>query len=118
MDPNQSQPSTPPGMPASPQMDNTAVMGILAYLGPLIIVSYLMANSNPFVKFHIKQGLVLVIIELVVYVVGMFTWMLWPLWQLINLGVLILAIIGIVNVVQKQEKELPLVGNFAKSFNI
>ena len=34
-------------------------MAVLSYIGPLVIVSYIVANNDPFVKFHIKQGLVL-----------------------------------------------------------
>ncbi|OGG53049.1 hypothetical protein A3H16_00990 [Candidatus Kaiserbacteria bacterium RIFCSPLOWO2_12_FULL_53_8] len=91
-------------------------MGVLAYLGILIIIPFLMAKDNPFVKFHIKQGLVLVVVELIVWVLGMYMWQLWQVLQLVNLATLVLAIIGIVNVVQGKEKELPLVGSLAKNF--
>lgn len=97
---------------------NATLMGILAYLGILIIVPFLMAKDDPFVKFHIRQGLVLVIIELAIWVLGSISWQFWPLLQLVNLGVLVLAIIGIVNVVNHKEAELPLVGSLAKNFNI
>ena len=42
---------------------------------------------------------------------------LWPVIGIINLALLVLAIIGIINAVNKKEKELPLVGSFAKHFN-
>ncbi len=95
-------------------------MAILAYLGPLVIIPFLTAKEQPFVKFHIKQGLVLFGIEIIVWIIGgMFMFgLLWPLIQLVNLGVIILTILGIINVVQKKEAELPLVGGFAKSINI
>ncbi len=93
------------------------LMGVLAYLGPLVIVSYLVAKDDPFVKFHIKQGLVLLVIQVVLWVLmPMMVWGLWSLMRLINLAVAVLAIIGIINVVQKKEKELPLVGSFASYF--
>ena len=66
----------------------------------------------------IRQGLVLLIIEVAVYVLMNFVWFLWPLWQVVNLGTLILAIIGILNVVHDKQKELPLVGHFAGSIKI
>ncbi len=92
-------------------------MGVLAYLGILIIIPFLMAKDDVFVKFHIKQGLVLVLIEVVVWALGMFVWHVWMLFGLVRLAILVLAVIGIVNVVQGKQKELPLVGSLAKNFN-
>lgn len=102
--------------------EKNTLMGVLCYLGPLVIIPLIVAKGDSFVKFHVKQGLVLLIIEIVVYVVWMFFWsILWPLWivyQIINLAMVILSIVGIINVVQGREKELPLVGSWGKSFKI
>ena len=94
-------------------------MSVLAYLGILIVIPFIMAKDDPTVKFHIKQGLVLFIIEIAVWAIGttMFYWQVWQLLQLVNLATLVLAIIGIINVVQGKQKELPLVGSFASHFN-
>jgi uncharacterized membrane protein len=94
------------------------LMGVLSYLGPLVIIPLVTSKNDAFVKFHIKQGLVLLVIEVAIYVYTMFAWHFWPLYQLINLGTLILSIVGIVNVIQGTEKELPLVGSFATNFKI
>ena len=110
---------TPNAAPNSSEvMHKNTLMAILAYIGPLVIVSYLVAKDDPFVKFHIKQGLVLIVIEIATDVVGMMIWQLWPLLQLVNLAVLVLAIIGIVAAAQSKEKELPLVGQFSSYFPI
>jgi len=106
---NQSQ--TPQAKP-----EQKTLMGILAYLGILVVIPFLMAKDDPFVKFHIKQGLVLVVIELVVWVLGTSMWQLWMILNLVNLATLVLAIVGIVNVIQGKQKELPLVGSFSKYF--
>ena len=66
----------------------------------------------------ILSGLVLLMIEIVIWAVGMTVWVMLPLIYLLNLAVIVLSIIGIVNVVNKQEKELPLVGQLAKHFKI
>ncbi|MSU73533.1 hypothetical protein EXS56_00130 [Candidatus Kaiserbacteria bacterium] len=99
-----------------PKPEHKTLMGVLAYLGILVVIPFLMAKNDPFVKFHIKQGLVLVIIELVVWVVGSSMGQLWMLLNLVNLATLVLSIVGIVNVIQGQQKELPLVGSFSKHF--
>ena len=98
--------------------DNKTVMGILSYIGPLVIIPFITSKNDPFVKFHIKQGLVLLVIEIATSLVGGALWILWPLLSLVNLAVLVLSIIGIVNVVHKQEKELPIVGSYASHFKI
>ncbi len=101
--------------PVQPEAGSETVMGILAYIGILVIIP-LIASKDPFVKFHAKQGLVLFIIEIIISALGFSFYAFWGLINLLNLIVLILAIIGIVNVVQHKEKELPGVGQFAKYF--
>lgn len=89
-------------------------MGVLSYLGILVIIPYLMAKDNPFVKFHIKQGVVLVVIEIVLWALSGMFWGLVFIIRIAQLVIFALSIVGIVNVVQHKEKELPLVGPFAK----
>lgn len=112
----------------APKMENTeapkaevgqnTIMAILAYIGPLVIVSYVMAKDEPFVKFHIKQGLVLFISEVVLWFIMSAVYMLWPIIQIVHLGIIVLSILGIINAVQGKEKELPIVGKWGESFKI
>ena len=111
-------PEPSPETPHNSDSDQSLFMGILAYLGVLVIIPLLTSKENPFIKFHIKQGLVLVICEIILWVAMKMFWPLMPLIGIIQLILFILSIIGIVNVVQKQEKELPLVGSFAKNIKI
>jgi uncharacterized membrane protein len=97
--------------------ENQTLMGVLAYLGPLVIVSYFMAKEDPFIKFHIKQGIVLLIIEIVIWLLGSMFWSLWMVMELLNFFVFVLVIIGIFNVAERKEKELPLVGSFSHYFS-
>lgn len=98
--------------------DNTLLMGILAYVGILIIIPYLVARDNTFVKYHVQQGLVLCIGWIILWVVGMYFWAFYPVISLVQLGLLVLSIIGIVNVVQKKQVPLPLVGSLAKNIKM
>lgn len=100
----------------------TNVMGIFAYLWILIIIPFLTDSKNdPFVKYHLKQGLALIIFEVVGWFVGFFLLFIPFLGGLISwlwwLASFVLAIIGIINVVNGQEKELPVIGQYAKNFN-
>lgn len=93
-------------------------MALLSYLGPLVIVSLLVGKNDPFVKFHVKQGLTVFTLEVIVWVLSSMLWSLWMLLNIINLATLVLSIIGIVNVLQGKQKELPLVGSYAANFKI
>lgn len=95
---------------------NTTLMGVLAYIGILVIIPFLMDKEDPFVKFHIKQGLILVIIEIAASLAASSMWGLWMIFHIINIATLILSIIGIINVVNHKQQELPLIGSLAKHF--
>lgn len=112
-------PTQQTGQQSAPVADtakHNVAMAVLAYIGPLIIVSYLVAKDDPFVKYHMRQGLVLLVIEVALSLLGSLVYMFWPIIQIINIVVLVLAIIGIINAVKGREKELPIVGKFASHF--
>lgn len=110
-------PATTPVPPTTNADTNKTLMGILAYLSILVVVPLVSEMKNdPFVKFHAKQGLVLVIFEAIGWVLfklPVFGWILFPV---LELSFLILMIIGIMNVVNKHTKELPLIGHLASHF--
>ncbi len=114
-------PTQPDSTPATaPEVQTDTLMGVLCYLGPLVIIPYMTALDNPFVKFHVKQGIILFGLEVIFYIVGtMFLFSgFYPIIMLLNLGTLILTIIGIVNVVGKKEVALPLIGQYAEKVKI
>ncbi len=93
------------------------LMAALSYVGPLVILSFLVAKDEPFAKFHIKQGLVLFSLEIIIWIVcSMLSYQLWMIYGILKLVTLILSIIGIVNAVQKKEKALPVIGKFSSHF--
>lgn len=105
----------PPADAPSHTGQKNTIMAVLSYVGPLVIVSYLMAKDDPFVKFHIRQGAVLFAIEIAISLVSSIFMFgsLYMIAQLANLGALILSIVGIINVVKGKETQLPLVGHLA-----
>ena len=102
-------------------IDNNKLMGVLAYIGILVLVPILAAKDSKFARFHANQGLVLLIANVAWSIVSS---ILSTILNSINLGIiasllsvvsllfLVLAIIGIVNVVNGKAKELPLIGSF------
>jgi uncharacterized membrane protein len=104
----------PPTSQSTPH--NGTLMGVLAYLGPLVLIPFIVNKTDSFVKFHTKQGLVVFSIEVIVGLFARIVWMLSPLMAIVNIATLVLSIIGIINVIHRKEKELPLVGSLAKHF--
>lgn len=96
--------------------EKNVFMAVLAYIGPLVIVSYVTAKDDAFVKFHIGQGFVLFVIELGVWILGMMMWQLWPLFSIVNLATIILSIIGIINAVKGKESNSLSWGSFPSIF--
>lgn len=127
---NGQDPYQTPIMQSSPEaMDaqNNKAMGVLAYLGILVLVPIFAAKESRFARFHANQGLVLAIAEVafsILYSIlvsimtsllfstgavgflGLVTSLLGLLW----FGFLALSIIGIINAVNGKTKELPVIG--------
>lgn len=98
---------------------NSTLMGVLCYLGILVLIPYFSGGKSDFVKFHAGQGLTLFILEIATWVLlGMIIPGLWFVSQILNLVWLVLSIMGIMNVVNNQKKEIPVVGQLAKQLNL
>ena len=92
------------------------LMGVLAYLGILVLVPIFTARQSRFSMFHAEQGITLAIGECALSVLMTifsfipFGWVINIFLALIGLVFLLLAILGIINSANGQAKELPLIG--------
>jgi uncharacterized membrane protein len=94
------------------------MLAILAYLGILIIIPFVTeAKNDPFVKFHLKQGLTLIIVEAIGYVLAMIPVLGWILYFVLWIFAIVMTVTGIVNVVTGKQKELPIIGKYASKLN-
>ena len=104
-------------------------MGILAYLGFLVLIPLLAAKNSKYARFHANQGLIVFLAEVCIgivswiipniflglgYVSGIYylVKVLNAIFKLLDLGCLALSIFGIVNAAQGKKKELPVIGKF------
>ncbi|MFH1451293.1 MAG: hypothetical protein ABIF89_01635, partial [bacterium] len=89
-----------------------AAVAYLAFFIPLLTD----AKNDPFIKFHVKQAIVLfatgLIVEIIYMVFAASPFVGWFLW----LGLITLSVIGISGALKGEEKPLPLIGRFADSF--
>ena len=99
----------------SSNSSNDTWMGILAYLGILSLIPYLVKDQTSFVRAHAVRGINLFLLEVIVWVaVGVFSWV--PvlnniLSTLAGLASFALSLIGIINVANKEDKDLPFIGS-------
>ena len=89
-------------------------MAILSYISFLFLIPLFCAKESKFARFHVNQGIVLFITNIIINF----------LYRIIGIGIIrvalwlasavafVLAIIGIVNVIKGRAKELPIIGKF------
>lgn len=99
---------------ADSKSSNT-LMAVLCYFGILVFIPMLSdAKNDPFVKFHIKQGLVL----LIAYVAEGFLYRITFVSWVLSLVLFILFLIGVINAAGGKKAPLPIIGQFAEKINI
>lgn len=111
-------------------IEKNKVLSLFSYLGVLVLVPLLAAKDSKFARFHINQGLTLLLAEIVFGIVwsilgGVFEFVRWSIaywvgavlggivsvvFGLLSLVPLALAIIGIVDACSGKAKTLPLLG--------
>ena len=111
---------TPEAPKAAPSNGgDNKVMAILAYFGILLLIPLLTdAKNDPFVKFHIKQGLLLLIAYIVVGVVYVIPVLGWILGSILYVFLFVLFIMGIINASSGKQTPLPVIGKWAEGWNI
>jgi uncharacterized membrane protein len=91
-------------------------MAVVAYL--LFFVPLLTdAKNDPFVKFHVKQAIILLIGWLVSVIIGQVPVLGWTISFVMGVGILILLLMGIINALNGEEKPLPIIGQYAEKLN-
>jgi len=101
-------------------MENKKNLAFLSYILILFLVPLIIDPKDEFLKFHAKQGIILLFFFIAVFVIGAIVpfigwFFIWPL------GIfawIILAIFGIYNSLQGKKEYLPVIGKFADKLNI
>lgn len=107
------------------EVKDNKVMGVLSYLGILLLIPALAGNKqSKYVRHHLNQGLVLQIISIIINVLdgslvwrmhGWFTIMggIWSLaFDIAKLACFVFMILGIVSACRGDKKKLPILGEF------
>jgi uncharacterized membrane protein len=94
------------------------IMAVLAYI--VFFVPLLTdAKDDPFVKYHVKQGLMLLIagiaVWLIINVLPIIGLLIAPI---LDIAIIVLLVMGIMNAINGVEKPLPFIGSYAENFKI
>ncbi len=103
---------TPPGEVKKEKNIGMAILAYILFFVPLLTE----AKKDPFVKFHVKQGLVLFIGWVAACIIAAIPVFGWLVARLLNLFLLVLMIIGILNAAKGKQESLPLIGKFSDQF--
>lgn len=99
--------------------NNNKLISILAYFLIGIIWFFVdeKVKKSEIVKFHVKQALNLIIIDIVGSIIIMVIPFV-PLFvgRIFGLFIFVLAVIGIINAVKQNKSEIPLIGSFASNY--
>jgi uncharacterized membrane protein len=116
-------PSAPPPPPAAAPASNRNVMIVLSYLWILAVVPLIVEKDDAEVQWHAKHGLVLLVLEIILYavlavvsmvpVLGCITVFL-PV--VVFLGFLVIRILCITKAMNGQRFILPGISDFANKF--
>lgn len=102
--------------PSSIQDDK--VIAAIGYLGILCLVPLLLKKNSAFAQHHGKQGLVLLIAWLILWVANVIPVLGQIVWAVGSVLLLILMILGIVNALNGKLWEMPVLGEYAKQIKI
>lgn len=90
-------------------------MAIVAYI--LFFIPLLTdAKNDPFVKYHVKQGLSLFLVAVVIRIIAYIPIVGWALVWPFNLLLVILFVIGVMHALNGEQKPLPVIGKFGEKF--
>lgn len=96
-------------------LEDSRLLAALSYLGVLVLVPLLVNRDDPFVAWHAKQGLVILIGEIIALIAaswsGLFGSLLFVLFLLASVVGLLQALLG-------RRWQAPLIGKLAQKFHL
>ncbi len=106
-----------PGQSAPNVSQDDKVMAALSYLWVLVLIPLLKPGKSEFVKFHSRQGFLLFIAEVILFVINIVPVIGWFVAFVGGLAALVLSIMGLLAALQGKYWELPWLSEYAKKFN-
>jgi uncharacterized membrane protein len=102
-----------PAVSTREDIEENKLNAVLSYLGILIIVPLVSedAKKSPYAKFHLNQGLVLLIASVAISMIWVVPILGWILGFFGGIVLFVLWLMGIISALQGEMKRVPLLGN-------
>lgn len=94
------------------------IFALIGYLWILCLVPLLLKKENKFALFHAKQGLVLFICEIAVWIIGIIPFLGWAICIAGSVACGVVSIIGMVQALMGNYWKIPVLGDYAEKINI
>ena len=92
-------------------IENNKIIAALGYVWILCLIPLFLKRNSKFAQFHAKQGVLLLIVEIVAFVIPVIGWLLYMI-------ALAYALIGIKSALEGKYWEMPILGKHASKLNI
>jgi len=97
-------------------VEENKVIAALSYIGILVLVPLLARKDSKFAIEHAKQGLVLFIIEIVLWIIAFIPIIGWFLGVIVGIALFIVSLMGLVYALQGKFWKIPFVYDWAQNF--
>ncbi|MEA3313392.1 MAG: DUF4870 domain-containing protein [Caldisericota bacterium] len=94
------------------------VFAALSYLGILVLIPLLVKKDSKFAMEHAKQGLVLFIIEMILWVINFIPVLGQILWIVVGIILFIVSLMGLIYALQGKFWKIPFVYDWAQNFKL
>ncbi|MBT6691589.1 hypothetical protein HOB10_04625 [Candidatus Parcubacteria bacterium] len=97
--------------PDAKDIEANKTIAALAYIGIICFVPLLLKKRSKFAQFHAKQGLLLLIIEVVAWLIPFIGWFLMMI-------AIIYSVLGIINAMDGKYWKMPYLGKYTAKLNL
>lgn len=101
---------------ASDEIEKGKGLAWLSYLWILWLVPLLAMKDNEFCKFHVKQGIILSILAIAIWVIGWIPFLGWFIAFIVYVYIIVMMIMGIINAANGKYWKMPLLGDLAANW--
>ncbi len=105
-------------MPEDKDIEESKLIAAVGYIGILCLIPLLGKKESKFAQFHGKQGLVLFICWVVIWVVGIIPYLGWFIAFFGSVVLLVLSIMGTVQALSGKYWELPYLAKYAEKIKL
>lgn len=101
---------------ASDEIEKGKGLAWLSYLWILWLVPLLAMKDNEFCKFHVKQGIILTILSIAIWVIGWIPFLGLFIIFIVYVYIIVMMIMGIINAASGKYWKMPLLGDLAANW--